>query len=217
MKKEIRELLERPFAPEQIKQRQGNFGQMLDYVEGHEIIQRLNDTFDADWSFTITLQEIKDNEVVVLGRLSTEGIIKEQFGSAKITKNTETNAVISIGDDLKAAATDALKKCATLLGVGLHLYRNDQASNGKNNTQKDSGNGNNHFNKGNGGNGSNGGNGNGNGRATDKQLKAIFAIAQDKNISNKGVRDLCVDTFGKVPDYLSKEEASKVIQELSAR
>lgn len=33
------------------------------------------------------------------------------------------------GDDLKAAATDALKKCATLLGVGLHLYRNDQPAN----------------------------------------------------------------------------------------
>ena len=37
-----RELLEKPFAPELIKQREGSFGRMLDYIEGHTIIQRLN-------------------------------------------------------------------------------------------------------------------------------------------------------------------------------
>ena len=42
-----RELLEKPFAPEQVKQREGNFGKMLDYVEGHTVIQRLNDAFDS--------------------------------------------------------------------------------------------------------------------------------------------------------------------------
>ena len=29
---------------------------------------------------------------------------------------------MSIGDDLKGAASDCLKKCATQFGVGLHLY-----------------------------------------------------------------------------------------------
>ena len=38
-----RELLEKPFNPEQIKQREGNFGKKLDYIEGHVVIQRLND------------------------------------------------------------------------------------------------------------------------------------------------------------------------------
>ena len=33
-----RELLEKPFDPNQIKQREGNFGKMLDYVEGYSII-----------------------------------------------------------------------------------------------------------------------------------------------------------------------------------
>ncbi|BBO74557.1 hypothetical protein DSCW_19740 [Desulfosarcina widdelii] len=32
-----REILEQPFGPEQIKQREGNFGRMLDYIEGHEV------------------------------------------------------------------------------------------------------------------------------------------------------------------------------------
>ena len=43
-----REILEKPFDQNQIKQREGNFGRTLDYVEGHSIIQRLNDAFDAD-------------------------------------------------------------------------------------------------------------------------------------------------------------------------
>jgi len=48
-----RELLEKPFDPSQIKQRKGNFGNVLDYIEGHEIIRRLNEAFDEDWSFKV--------------------------------------------------------------------------------------------------------------------------------------------------------------------
>ena len=48
---------------------------------------------------------------------------RRQFGSSKITRARESGEIISLADDLKAAATDALKKAATLLGVGLHLYR----------------------------------------------------------------------------------------------
>ena len=48
--------------------------------------------------------------------------MKMQFGASQVTRERETKALISLGDDLKAAATDALKKCATFLGVGLHLY-----------------------------------------------------------------------------------------------
>lgn len=35
--------------------------------------------------------------------------------------------MISLADDLKSAATDSLKKAATLLGVGLHLYGPEEA------------------------------------------------------------------------------------------
>ena len=48
-----RELLEKPFAPDQIKQRDSNFGKTLDYLGGHIVIQRLNDSFDAKWSSEI--------------------------------------------------------------------------------------------------------------------------------------------------------------------
>ena len=53
-----RELVEKPFDPEQIKQREGNFGKTLDYIEGYTMIQRLNDAFDAQWSFEIVRFDI---------------------------------------------------------------------------------------------------------------------------------------------------------------
>ena len=116
-----RELLEKPFGKEQIKQRKGNFGDMIDYVETHSVIQRLNDAFEGQWSFEIITQEKEGSEVIVLGKLTVEGVSKTQFGSNKISLS-KAGEVISIGDDWKAAGSDSLKKCASLFGVGLHLY-----------------------------------------------------------------------------------------------
>jgi len=116
-----RELLEKPFEANQIKQRKGTYGGMLDYVETHAVIQRLNDAFDANWNFEIISHEVQDNEVIVLGKLTANDVVKMQFGSNKISVSKQ-GEVIGLGDDLKAASSDCLKKCATLLGVGLHLY-----------------------------------------------------------------------------------------------
>jgi recombination DNA repair RAD52 pathway protein len=49
-----RALLEKPFDPAQIKQRQGYFGHILDYIEGHAVIARLNEAFDVNWTFEVT-------------------------------------------------------------------------------------------------------------------------------------------------------------------
>jgi hypothetical protein len=116
-----RTLLEQPFDPAQIKQRKGRNG-ILDYVEGHMVIARLNAALDGGWSFEVVAHEVRDHEVLVLGKLTAAGIVKMQFGASQVTRDRETKAALSLGDDLKAAATDALKKCATFLGVGLHLY-----------------------------------------------------------------------------------------------
>jgi len=63
--------------------------------------------------------------VIVLGKLTAENVVKTQFGSSMIIRAKETVEIISFADDLKAAATDALKKAVTLFGVGLHLYNGD--------------------------------------------------------------------------------------------
>jgi len=213
-----RELLEKPFPPDQIRQREGLYGDRLDYIEGSVVIQRLNDAFDAHWNFEVIDHRVYDHEIVVLGRLTAEGIAKCQFGKTKITRIEGTNEEVSVGDDLKAAATDALKKCATLFGVGLHLYldnapNGDGASSRQGNGRREetapraNGEGQN--------SGQSAGHDGGSSRLSAKQLSAIFGIARSKGWSNKAVRDFTQEMFGKMPDFLTRKEASAVIDHLN--
>jgi Rad52/22 family double-strand break repair protein len=212
-----RELLEKPFGLEQIKQREGNFGKMLNYIEGNSVIQRLNDSFDAKWSFEILEHKILDNtdEVVVLGKLAAGDIAKTQFGSSKITRARESGDIISLADDLKAAGTDALKKCATLLGVGLHLYKSSSKapSLGQSDNKNKS---NNNFKRGNnnGGNGNGGDNGNGNNRISAKQHKYIMSLSLERGISKSKLNEHCLEAYAVALDYLTRADASSLIENL---
>ena len=117
MKKDV---LTRPFAAEQIRQRPGQHGKTLSYIETHAVIARLNEGCDA-WSFEIVSHEVQDGEVIVVGKLTADGIVKMAFGGSEVTVD-KAGRVVSLADDLKAASSDALKKAASLLGVGLELY-----------------------------------------------------------------------------------------------
>ena len=204
-----RELLEKPFSPEQIKQRQGSFGQTLDYVSGYSVIERLNEAFESQWSFEIVQHEIKMDEVIVIGKLTAEAIVKTQFGSSKITKTKDTGEIISLADDLKSAATDALKKCATLFSVGLHLYADKADRQNKDHADNDT--------PKNNPKGSNGGNGNGNGRLTAKQHGFLMRLANERGLTRKELNDQCVETYGSVVDYLTRQSASAMIENMMAQ
>lgn len=115
------ELLTRPFAPDQIRERPGQHGKTLRYVDIAAVIERLNEAFSFDWSFEIVRHEIQDGETIVLGKLTAEGVVKSAFGGSNVTTDRVGN-VVSLADDLKAAASDSLKKCASLLGVALDLH-----------------------------------------------------------------------------------------------
>lgn len=226
-----RELLEKPFAPEQIKQREGNFGKTLDYIEGHSVIQRLNDAFDALWSFEILEHKVlsETDEVIVLGKLSAGEVVKTQFGSSRITRARESGEMISLADDLKAGATDALKKAATLLGVALTIYSNGnptgkQPAQGNNhstgsNANNKHGRNNSHRggNGGNGGNHSKGHNSEGNGRISSKQLKYILNIIKDLGMTRSELNQQCVQEYGSVLDHISRSDASTLIEKLLAQ
>ncbi len=92
-----REILEKEFEPSQIKRRRGAFGEDLDYIETADVIRRLNQAFDGLWSFEILEHQQLFDEVVVLGRLTAEGISKCQFGSHQITKTKKDGTVMNIG------------------------------------------------------------------------------------------------------------------------
>lgn len=113
------EVLNRPFEASQISQREGRGGKVFDYVETHLVIARLNEAFEGEWTFRVLDRIVSEEEVVVLGELTAEGETKQQWGSKEVLKNS------TLGDNLKAATSDSLKKCATLFGVALHLYADD--------------------------------------------------------------------------------------------
>ncbi len=109
-----------PFPKEAIKQRVIGGRRTADYVEGHTVIHRLNDACPS-WNFRI-IKEWQDGDVLkALGELDIPGLgTRQHIGVQKI----DTRA----GEDLhKGHVTDALKKCATLFGVGLELYGPDYA------------------------------------------------------------------------------------------
>ncbi len=122
-----REILEKKFSKKEVKSRPGPGGRTILYVDTASVIRRLNEAFDGDWSFEIKEKHIdtENGYVWVLGRLTCGGVVKEQFGSKAIAYNPD-GSFMDLGDDLKAAASDALKKCATLLGVGLYLYEGEE-------------------------------------------------------------------------------------------
>ncbi len=41
--------LSEPFPPDVVKQRKGNFGNMLDYVDATTVISRLNEALEGQW------------------------------------------------------------------------------------------------------------------------------------------------------------------------
>lgn len=149
MDKQTVAVLTRPLDKRLVKQREGHNGKMLDYVEWAAVARILNEAFNYDWSFEVRGWEIVDvppvpvirynkktrrrepvldddgNQLMepqppilqVQGRLVAGGQFKDQFGSVVLFGKSELWA-----DAFKAAASDCLKKCASLFGIALELY-----------------------------------------------------------------------------------------------
>ena len=95
--------------------------------EGNEIITQ------GRWSLqipgrTITREFVDGTKETI--KFDGFSIVKEQFGSAQLKKWANDNPKLGIkhgdfmdiGNDYKAAATDAMKKCGTELGMFLDVY-----------------------------------------------------------------------------------------------
>ena len=113
-----------------IKSRPGKGGQKWAYVTGTHVRKCLNALFGFDWDFEIIDAQKIGDEAIVKGRLTcrTAGrtIVKMQFGCKDVMYKKGTDTPLSIGNDFKAAATDALKKCAAELGIAADVYHADE-------------------------------------------------------------------------------------------
>jgi len=208
-----RELLEQPFPSNLVKSRQGSFGNRLNYVEVAEIVKRLNSALEGAWSFAIRDLRIMETEVLVHGALTAEGIEKHGIGGSKITYTRGSGEIVSIVDDCKAAASDALKRCARLLGVGLDLYSDTRpAAETGNGRQKSAQGGNGQHRR----NGGNGGNGRTDNRLTQKQLSAIWSLGRSLGLNADAIRQRAQEAYSAMPEHLSKSDASSFISALGA-
>lgn len=120
---EISQKLGVPFPGNAIKTRQGQAGRSFRYVEGHTVIHRLNEATGNNWSLEI--KEITSVQIGSESRLQARVALtipglgtREHIGVQSVNDRG--------GEDLvKGVVTDALKKAATLFGVGLELYGPD--------------------------------------------------------------------------------------------
>ncbi|HEY6019440.1 MAG TPA: Rad52/Rad22 family DNA repair protein, partial [Candidatus Paceibacterota bacterium] len=116
---------------EEVYTRPGKGGKSFTYIEIGYVIYVLNRVFGFKWDFEVVSKERLEGEVMVLGRLTVVApaggyIRKEQFGQSDIKTDRQGNT-LSIADDYKAVASDALKKCASLLGIGSDVYGRDRS------------------------------------------------------------------------------------------
>ncbi len=187
-----REVLRRPFPAEHVRTRPGQHGRTLSYVDVSTVLQRLHEACDVV-SFEVVRHEILENEVIVVGRLTADGIVNIDFGCAAITQDSDGMAV-SVGDDLKAASSDCIKRCARLLGCPLDLQAHTERTHSPEARPQapppsD--------------------------RITARQLAAIQAACRRRSVNREQLHALVGKTTGKAaPQFLTRAEASAVLTEL---
>lgn len=133
-----------------VHQRPAKGGGNWDYVTGGYVKKCLNLMFGWDWDFEILDEKIIHGEAIVKGKLTCRSngqtIVKMQFGNKdimykkqsaeEISKGLE-KVPLSIGNDLKSASTDCLKKCASEIGIASDIYNKEDFREIKVGTEKD--------------------------------------------------------------------------------
>lgn len=117
---------------EHVYRRKGKGGKEFDYVTGAYVEKVLNFVFGWNWDLDVLEHGVAGNFIWVKAQLTVRGtkegqvIKKTQFGRAEIKylsgQGKTPAAYVDFGNDLKAATTDALKKCASLLGIASDIY-----------------------------------------------------------------------------------------------
>jgi len=117
-----------------VYQRPAKGGGKWDYVTGTYVRKVLNLMFNFNWDFEVVEHkfDLQLKQAFVLGKLTVrtndKTIIKMQFGTKdimfkrQVDPDTNMKMPLDLGNDLKAATTNALKKCASELGIASDVY-----------------------------------------------------------------------------------------------
>ena len=126
--------------PKEVERTLSKSGTRLTYIPVSEVITRLNRVLGVgSWNYRIIKceRDSLDPDFVV-AHVTLEAHIKDHnseyqqfvqrdgFGGQKI-KRTKNGDIVDLGDEMKGAVSDALKKAAQTLGIGLYLARTEEA------------------------------------------------------------------------------------------
>ena len=130
--------LSSPFPPEMERElRKG--GTSLTYIPVSEVITRLNKVLGVEaWSMRIiSCERDRIDADFIVAHVTLDAILvndkgehvmvhRDGIGGQKIKRTTQGD-IVDLGDEMKGAVSDALKKAAQTLGVGLYLSRSEEA------------------------------------------------------------------------------------------
>lgn len=131
---EVARLLSEPF-PEEMERVIVKSGVELVYLPISEVINRLNKVLGVDgWSFeiiSVRRDEIDTDQIIahvsLVATIGEATVVKHGFGGQSVKRQKKDNKPVDLGNDFKGAVSDALKKAAQQLGVGLYLARSADA------------------------------------------------------------------------------------------
>jgi hypothetical protein len=105
----------------------GPGGKQYKYIPGDDVINRLNNAFEYEWSCEVRSYFKDENQVIALVSLKAGNVVHEGFGGAEIAtyaSGPKQGKVIDLSNAYKSAVTNAIKKAAEQFGIGL---TNDEA------------------------------------------------------------------------------------------
>jgi hypothetical protein len=121
----ISRLLAEPFS-EEMERTRIKGGISLIYLPISEVINRLNKVLGVVRRDDVDTDEIVAH-VSLTASIGDVTVIKHGFGGSSVKRQKKDNKPLDLGNDFKGAVSDALKKAAQLLGVGLYLARSADA------------------------------------------------------------------------------------------
>jgi recombination DNA repair RAD52 pathway protein len=156
IEKSIKNKIIEPIPQELIKQREGGGKKLLSYLSGSTVNDMLNNAFGYMWNWEVKQFWIQESQPYynkyVNGKRESDpskwiredqGPVAHVLGTLTVYLENENGNIIEVKKDgfgsksvlgkqndqesiFKAAGTDALKKAASLLGIGLSLYRDEE-------------------------------------------------------------------------------------------
>lgn len=110
-----------PFPPDVVKHRPGVGGKDLSWVDARTVAARLDEVLGVNgWDFDV---EVLDDGKVVRGTLFVR--FPDGSSARRADFGYETGGS---GESLKEAASDALRRCASLFGVARYLYQGERGA-----------------------------------------------------------------------------------------